>query len=266
MADDQTTIPAIEPTAPSPHPETEDGDAPRSTGRGMLTLADMTRALALESANIAAATRALADAKATHDATARHAVNFSLEARQAVERDAASSLADAERNSARVAEAAERTVRAILAELPAGRMVVDPAVEAVAATRAVIMGHVIATVPLVQLAADLRGAIQAGDTASMYVMANFLPARLAAEPAPNEAARPEIGQARGEIAGLLSRVRDDLRDTSADLIRKLAADVRDKAATARRAAQVRQQQAALDADIKSGRRVAWPSQPDLRAS
>jgi len=224
----------------------------------MLTLADMTRALALESAALAAATRDLEAARTIYDRMTRNDLASSPEALVIAQRDHAPALIEAERNSARGAEDAERNIRAILAELPTGRMVVDPATEAVAATRAVILGQVIQTASLGQLRDELKAAIQAGDTASMYLYGTYLPGRLAAAPAPNEAGRPEIGQARTEIAALVARVRDDLRDTSADPVRKLAAEVREKAATARRPAQVRQQQAAFNADIASGRKVAWP--------
>lgn len=259
MADDTTM------TDPTPYPDAEP-DARIDVSRGLVTLADMQQALRAESSALAAADRSLEAAQKDFATRTRRTYFLSDEAHAIAIRDLTPAMVAAEQAAARVAETADRTVRAILAELPAGRMVVDPATEAVAATRAVILGKVIETAPLGQLRDELKAAIVAGDHASMYVYASYLPGRLAAAPAPNEAGRPEIGQARTEIATLLARVRDDLRDTSADPVKTLAAEVRQKAAKARQAANVRKQQAAFDADLQSGRKVAWPSDPNLRAS
>lgn len=250
-------------TDPSPSPEGEP-DARRGALRGLSTLPELRAALEGEQAALRDAEKVLEVARATYESATRLAA-YSDEALAAAQRHHEPALVEAERAAARAASDAQDTVRAILAQLPADRMAIDPATETVAASRAVILGQVIQTASLPQLRDDLRAALQAGDQATCYVMANFLPARLAAAPPPNEPNRPEIGAARAEIAALLGRVRADLRDTSADPVRKLAAEVRDKAATARRPARVRQQQAALDADIASGRKIPWPVDPHLRA-
>jgi len=54
--------------------------------------------------------------------------------------------------------------------------------------------------------------------------------------------------------------------TSGDPGRDRAHKVLDKAATARLADEARRRETAQAADLASGRKVAWPSRPDLRAS
>jgi len=75
--------------------------------------------------------------------------------------------------------------------------VVDPAVEALAATRAVLLRQVIATASIEQLRDQLKSAVVAGDQASAFVFAALLPARLAAAPATSEAGAAARSGRRG---------------------------------------------------------------------
>ena len=252
-------------TSLSPYPADE--PAPDVAPDGpVTTLTEMTRALQAEKTALRDAAARIETATAAHEAAIRHARNFSDEARVVFEREAAAVLAATEQAVARAASDALDVTRGVISQLPEDRMTVDPATEAVAANRAAILGPVVATAPLTQLRDDLRAALQADDRASCFLYANYLPSRLAAPPAAHEAGHPEIGQARTEIVALVARVRDDLRDTSFDPIRKLTAGVRDKAATARRPAETRRRQAAQDADFASGRRVPWPTVDSLEVS
>jgi len=262
---DSTTNDAIEPNAPSAYPETED-DIRRSTLRGISTLDEMARQLQGEKAALRAAATRLEDATAAHEAAIRHARNFSDEARVVFERDAAAALAATEAAVARAAGDALDVTRAVTRQLPEDRVVVAPDVEAVAANRAAILAPVVASAPLTQLLADFRAALQADDLASCYLYANFLPNRLAAAPAPNEPSRPEIGAARSELAALLATARARLRDPAADPIRALAIEIRVQAAAVARPAAIRKQQAEQAARFARGERVAWPADPNLRAS
>ena len=246
----------------TPYPEAAP-DAQIDVGRGLPTLAEMTRSLQAEKTALRDAAARIETATAAHEAAIRHAHNFSDEARVVFEREAAAALAATEQAVAQAASDALDVTRAVTRQLPEDRMVVDPATEALAVGRSVILGQVIQTAPLGQLRDELKGAIVAGDTATAYVMTALLPARLAAPPPPNEAGRPEVGEARREIAALLATARASLRDPAADPVRALVGEVRAQAAAVARPAEARRQQAALDADIQSGRRVAWPAADPL---
>jgi len=246
----------------TPYPEAAP-DAQIDVGRGLPTLAEMTRSLQAEKAALRDAATRIETATAAHAAAMRHAGNFTDEVRVVFERDAAAALAATEQAVARAASDALDVARAVTRQIPEDRLTVAPDVEAVAANRAAILGPVVATAPLTQLAADLRGALQAGDRASCFLYANYLPSRLAAPPAAHEAGHPEVGRARAELAALLATARARLRDPAADPLRALATEVRVQAAAAARPAEARRQQAALDADFATGRRVPWPAAPTL---
>ena len=87
-----------------------------------------------------------------------------------------------------------------------------------------------------------------------------------AAPAPREAGKPEIEEARGEIRGMLAQVRQTLRDKSLDATRERAGEVIAKAGTVSLAAATRQQQAEQAARFARGEKVAWPADPSLRVS
>jgi len=131
-------------------------------------------------------------------------------------------------------------------------MTVAPDVEARAAAKVPILSRVIETASLPEIRDQFRGAVVAGDTASCYLFASLLPGRLAGDaPVGQATARPEVDAARAEIGRLIGQVRDDLRDPSADPVRRLAGAVLERASVARQAAA---QQARFD----SGEKVRWP--------
>lgn len=63
---------------------------------------------------------------------------------------------------------------------------------------------------------------------------------------------------RAEIGRLIGPVRDDLRDTTADPVRRLVGDVLERASVARQAAERRRQQDAAQARVNAGEMVPWP--------
>ena len=246
----------------SPYPDDEPG-ARIDAGHGLQTLAEMTRSLRAEEAALRDAAALLAAATADHEAATRHARNFSDDARALFERDAAASLAATEQAVARAAADALDVARAVTRRLPPDRMTVAADVAADAAHLAAVLAPVVATAPLTRLRDDLRGALQANDRASVYVLASYLPTRLDADPDPLEPGRPEVGQARAEIAGLLAEARASLRDRSADPVRHLAGEVRAQAQAVARPAAARRQRAERDRQIATGKRVPWPQEPSL---
>ena len=84
-----------------------------------------------------------------------------------------------------------------------------------------------------------------------------------AAPAPREAGKPEIEEARGEIRGMFAQVRQTLRDKSLDATRERASEVIAKARKVSLAAATRKQQAEEAARFARGENVAWPTDPSL---
>jgi len=171
-------------------------------------------------------------------------------------------LVAAEADGARVASASERNARGILGQLTttATRMVVPAETEAAAATKLPLLARVVDSAPLTQLVAEFRAALVADDTAALYVLASLLPGRLANEaPLGQPTGSPATDEARAEIARLVGRTRDALRDPSLDAIRDQANGVLARAAIARRASEQRRKQADLAARLAAGGRVAWPT-------
>jgi len=175
-------------------------------------------------------------------------------------------LREAEEHAAQVAAAAERNARDILRAIGHDRIWIDPNESAVAAQREPLIRQLVETSPLPALRDELRAAIIGEDRPTLYVYASYLPGRLAAAPGPLDAGKPELQEARDEIRAMLGQIRGTLRDKSLDATRERAAEVIGKATRTGLAAAARKQQAAQAADLASGRVVAWPDAPSLRAS
>lgn len=192
--------------------------------------------------------------------------HISGEAREIAERDHLPAFQQAQQTLVQVGQQAARNARQVVKAAETARLRLAPSEEVAAAQRLPLFQQMVATAPLPQLADELRAALIAEDRPAMFALAMTLPARLDVAPDPLDAGRPEIGEARAEIRTMLARARGTLRDTSFDVARDRAQKVLNKAAEATQAIEARQRQAAQDADIKSGRKVAWPADPNLRAS
>jgi len=230
------------------------------------TLPEMTRQMDADLTDIGNAEHDLARAREHFlDMTLRSG-HISGEALAVAERDHLPALRQAEQEAAQVGDQAARNARQVIKAAETARLRLAPGEEVTAAQRLPLFQQLAATAPLPQLADELRAAVIAEDRPAMYALAVTLPGRLDVAPGPLDAGRPELQEARDELRTMLAQVRGTLRDTSFDAARDRAHRVLDKAATARLADEARRREAAQAADLASGRKVAWPTQPDLRAS
>jgi len=181
------------------------------------------------------------------------------EAHEVALRDYLPPLRDAEEHAVRVTAAAVRNTRGILKAIGHDRIWIDPNESTVAAQREPLIRQIVERNDLPSLRDELRAAIIGEDRPSLYVFATLLPARLAAAPGPLDAGQPEIEEARGEIRGMLAQVRQTLRDKSFDSTKERAGEILAKTTTVSLAAMARKRQAERQADIQSGRKVAWPT-------
>jgi hypothetical protein len=184
---------------------------------------------------------------------------LSDEAHQVALRDYLPPVNEAREASRRVAETGMRNAQRIRRQTENARLVVTPDEQAAAARQEPMVRRVVDTGSLDTIRDELRAAIIADDRAAMYLMATYLPGRLEKVSDHEVAQRPELGEARVEIRRMLSHIRTQLRDTSFDPVQKLATDVVGLAARVSGAEYQRRQQAEQQADIQSGRKVAWPS-------
>ena len=226
----------------------------------IMTATEMATVLRRDERSLTEAISALEEAETTYTGRTRRVAHSSDEGHAVGLRDHLPALTAAEAAAARVASAAERNARQVLAQTATTtRMTVAAEVEAVAATRVPLVSRLVGSAPLTEIRDRLKAAIVAGDVADQYLLASLVPARLAGEaPVGQATARPQHDAARAEIGRLLGRVRDELRDTSLDPVRAQAGAILETAAVARPAATARQKQDALAARIDSGETVAWP--------
>ena len=230
-----------------------------------MTLTEMTSAMRRDLSTIETAQTAEKAAEATYRYNTHRAHFLSDEAYEAGLRDYLLPVTEAREASQRAAEAARRNARVVLHQTESARLVVTPDEQESAARQEPVIRRVVDGGNLPAIRDELRAAIIAEDRAAMLLFATMLPDRLA-KPAPEEAQRPELGQVRGEIVRMLSQARDTLRDQSFDPVRKLASEANARAGEVSAAAHRRRSEAAQAADLASGRKVAWPADPSLRAS
>lgn len=230
------------------------------------TLSEITATMNADLTSVRDAQDALEAAQRHYAQQTHRAYVTSDEAHEIAKRDCLPPLREAEEHAARVAAAAERNARGILKAIGHDRIWIDPNESTVAAQRLPIFQQIVETSALPALRDELRAAIIAEDRPTLYVLATLIPGRLAEAPGPFDAGKPEIAEARGELRGMLAQVRQTLRDKSLDATRARAGEVLERAARVSLAAETRKRQAALDADLASGRRVAWPGPAGLRAS
>ena len=230
------------------------------------TLTEMTKQMDQDLTGIAAAEHDLARAREHFlDKTLRSG-HISAEARAVAERDHMPPLREAEQTLVQAGEQASRNARQVVKAAATARLRLAPGDEAVAAQRLPLFQQLAATAPLPQLADELRAALVSEDRPAMFALAMTLPARMDVAPGPLDAGKPELEEARGELRTMLAQVRQTLRDTSFDPVRDRAHTVLSKAAAATQAIEARRQQAAQAADLASGRKVAWPTVGQPRAS
>jgi len=236
-------------------------DTPNNGNGDVMTIDQMQTTLKRDERSLTEAVSGLQAAESTYEGRTRRAAHSSDESAAIARRDFLPPVVAAEQAAARAGTAAEANIRQILAQTATTtRMTVSAEIEARAAAKVPILGRLIETASLPQLRDELKAAVISNDTAAIYVMASLLPGRLAGEaPLGQATGRPEVDAARAEIARLVGRVKDELRDTSLDPIRAQAGAVLEKAATARRAADRRRQQDAARARIDAGEIVAWPT-------
>ena len=230
------------------------------------TLPEMTRQMDADLSAIAAAEHDLARGLEHYRDKTVRAGHASAEAREVAERDHMPAYRQVEQALVQVSDQAARNARQVVKAAATARLRLAPGDEAVAAQRLPLFQQLAATASLEQLADELRAAVVTEDRPAMYALAMTLPARLDVAPGPLDAGKPELQEAREELRAMLAQVRGTLRDTSFDAARDRAHKVLDKAATARLADEARRREATQAADIASGRKVAWPAAPTLRAS
>lgn len=233
---------------------------------GTPTLSQISETMRTDLDGVRDAQDALEAAQRTYATLTDRTRHSSDEAHEVALRDYLPPLREAEEHAARVAAAAERNARGILKAIGHDRIWIDPNESTVAAQREPLIRQIVETSALPALADELRAAVIGEDRPTLYVFATLIPARLAAAPAPREAGQPEIDEARGELRGMLAQVRQTLRDKSFDATRARAGEVIAKARTVSLAAATRKQRAEEAARFARGEKVAWPADPNLRAS
>lgn len=230
-----------------------------------MTLTEMATVMRRDLSTIEAAQTAEKAAEATYRYNTHRAHFLSDEAYEAGLRDYLPPVIEARAVSQRAAEGARRNAQLVLRQTEAARLVATPDEQMSAARQEPVIRRVVDGGSFDTIRDEFRAAIVADDRAAMLLFATMLPDRLA-KPAPEEAQRPELGQARGEITRMLSQARDVLRDRSFDPVRKLASQANARAGEVSSAAFRRRSEEASAKQLASGEKVAWPSDPNLRAS
>jgi len=230
------------------------------------TLPEMTATLREALSTIEAAAAHERDAERDYQRITNRGSCASDEAHQVALRDYRPAVEEARRQHLRAAEDARQHVRTVLAHVAADRLVVTPDEQAAAHRQEPVIRRVVDTAALPQVRDALRLALVSDDKAQMLLFATMLPHRLSKPADEGEVGRPEIGAARAEIARLVAQAKVTLRDPSFDGVRKLAGEVNERAHAVGAADQGRRQRAAQAVDLASGRKVAWPADPNLRAS
>jgi len=230
-----------------------------------MTLTEMTSAMRRDLSTIEEAQAAEKAAESTYRYNTHRAHFLSDEAYEAGLRDHLAPVVEARAASQRAAEAARRNAQLVLRQTGAARLVVTPDEQASAARQEPVIRRVVDGGRFDAIRDEFRAAIVSEDRAAMLLFATMLPDRLA-KPAPEEAQRPELGQARGEIARMLGQARDVLRDQSFDPVRTLASQANALAGEVTAAAFRRRSEEASAKELASGAKKAWPTDPYRRAS
>lgn len=177
------------------------------------------------------------------------------EAHQASFREYVGPLEEAEAVAIRVAGAASRNALAVKSHLVETITVSDADMVAVAQRQPMIRQD-IAELPLPRLAEDVRLAIARDDKPAMYLFARYLSERTKAGDRRSD--RPEEAAARDQLSRMVLQIRETLRDTSFDDVRKQIAVMLEKAGTLESRARQRRREAVPRTTIRGEAIVPWP--------
>jgi len=217
-----------------------DGENTRVSQADVLTLGQMGSTLSADLSRIESAQSDHAAASGTYAQRTRDGLYLTAEEQQAARVKYLPDLESKETALAGAARAAEANARIILQQAVSDRLVADQATQSAASAQQPLVVHLVDHSPLPSLLSDLRSALSVEDKPRLFLLAQLLPTRLAAEIAsPTRTVNGKVQHTDPDviaaISALLIRAREPFRDTAFDPVRKKASEALEKAQKAQAA-------------------------------